>query len=147
MRTSAPFLLVPVLVLALAQPASAATFTEEGTISYGNPLNRNIGGVTEIVTPCDPQGGLQGFDGWWIKLPSGSVGKQAALKSSGVDTNVYFYDGSGCGFVSNSDDPNALGMATDLTPDEQGTIPNGAAWAIVDLIVGYEATFTFSVTL
>jgi hypothetical protein len=120
-------------------------FSVSGTIIAPAPQTKAIAlSATEGLNPCgapDPDlGSTQGVDGYWIALPEGSAGLAAAVTSDAVDIDVWYYD-EGCGGLY---DYNA--MATDLTANETGTVPEGAAFAIVDLAVGAAANFTFTLS-
>lgn len=152
-------LMASVVLAAIALPAAAdhgaADFTATGTILVGNPITRVIGGVTENVSPCGgsidqdvPDGISNGVDAAWIELPEGSGGHAATLTADGDnDVDAWFYD-AGCALIQPSADENAYSMSSvDLEPngDEEGIIPAVAAWAAIDLYVGANATFTFTI--
>lgn len=147
------------------QEAIAAT----GTIKGPAPVSWLFYGLTESQNPCgEPSpdlGDLQGLDGWWIPLPvdedgdsllTGHAATLTTTSPTAVDVDVWFYD-AGCSLLL--DDPGSYSMAShpwgtglpgsggeqNATPNEQGTIPEFAAWAIVDLTAGANVTFTFSV--
>ena len=133
-------------------PASANTFEESGTILVANPVSRLFGGVSEIGSPCNgsppeapevPPGTFQGVDGFWIELPADSGGMTATLTAAAPnDVDGWFYD-EGCNLM-----PSPYPLAT-TNPipngNEQGVIPEGAAWVAVDLYTGANATFTFTI--
>jgi hypothetical protein len=125
-----------------------ASVAGSGTILVPGPSSKAVGGVTELLAPCLPGDPLQGFDGFWLAIP-GTGGHAATLASDptrgALDLDVYFYDAS-CRIITAARDPNAYGMATPLTASERGTIPSAAAWAVVDLAAGANASFTFTVS-
>lgn len=147
-----PLLLVLGVVLAapLAQ-ADEPFLTVSETVTAPNPTSKAIGGLTETTNPCgtpDPDlGDINGLDGYWIEMPVGAQGRAATLESNGVDMDVWFYTGEGasCSLISDDDDPIAYDMATDGTANEAGTIPALATYAIVDLAIGANAAFTFTI--
>lgn len=140
-------LLAIAAVTALSMVPAHASFSESGTIAVANPASRVLGGATEITNPCgapDPDlGSLQGVDGYWITLPEGAAGLTATLTANAPnDVDAWFYD-EGCGLM-----PSPYPMATtDPAPngDEQGVIPDGAFYVVIDLYAGANATFTFSI--
>lgn len=144
-------LLVATVSMLAALPSQADPFfTATGTVLAGDPATRAVGGATEQLSPCNgsidpdvPAGLAQGVDGYWIQLPEGSAGRTATLTANEPnDVDGWFYD-EGCGLM-----PSPYTLATtDPVPngDEQGVIPEGAAWVVVDLYVGAAATFTFSI--
>lgn len=137
------------LVPANAEP----TFSETGTVLVGDPVSRRYGGVTETASPCNgsvdpdvPSGLGQGIDGYWIQLPEGSSGSTATLvtNTEGADFDAWFYT-EGCSLLTGAE--NYTMATTDPAPngDEEGVIPEDAAWVAVDLYVGAAASFTFSI--
>jgi hypothetical protein len=137
-------------------------------VAGGVTETTNACGVS--LEPNVPNGTTQGADGFWFQLPESIRGHTATLTedppninedTATGDMDVWFYD-AGCNLIKppNTDgtgpkDPNAYSMATQgeasLNDDdlpvfspENGTIPAMAAWAIVDLVVGANATFNFS---
>lgn len=134
-------LAVALVVLAAPPVAADGGFTVEGTLAVGNPVSKAIGGLTEFLAPCDPSDpDLQGLDGFWIALPAEVTETAASMTSDGVDTDVWFYDAN-CSLLLGGE---SEAMATDLTANENGTVPADAAYAIVDLAVGANASFTFT---
>jgi len=147
-----PLLLVlGALVAAPMAQAEEPFFSQDGVVTAPNPGSKAIGGLTELLNPCgeeDPDlGDINGLDGFWIELPEGAQGREATLASDARDMDVWFYTGfgTGCTLISDDDDPAAYNMATDLTAGESGTIPAAATFVIVDLAVGANAAFTFSI--
>lgn len=155
---------------------AAPSFSQDGVISAPNPASKVAGGLTETINPCgkpDPDlrevngGNFNGVDGWWIRLPAGAPGKAATLAYTyiptpagagiGIDMDVWFYTAN-CSLITTDQDDKAYDMATmpDTTEDEdgnptilpleEGVIPAGAAFAIVDFVAGgNNAEFTFSI--
>lgn len=118
------------------------TFEESGSMTLPGPTGLALFGISEAeftqVHTCSALPTSQGLDGWVVEIPEDFRLGTASLEVTGTDAtgshdlDVYFYD-SGCGLmVDNS-----------LTggPNESGMIPGGAQWAVVDLIVGANATF------
>lgn len=160
------FAILPLIVLSVVVPASAdhgaSTWEQTGTILLANPTTRSYAGVTEQGSPCGgsidpdvPDGSANGIDGFWFRLPDGVVGHDATLTSSefpapdpvglvpGNDVDAWFYDDS-CTLIRPTADRNAYHMAT-AGSNEFGIVPAGAAYVIVDLVSGGNATFTFRV--
>ncbi len=129
-----------------ALPASADGFSVAGAIQFPGPGGRVRAGVTEMTSPCG--GGTanvqtNGFDGFWFALP-GAGEAIATMTSSAIDANVYFYDAE-CELIGATTDPVAHSMATDGTPDEHGIVPAEARYGIVDVIVGWNVAFQFTI--
>jgi hypothetical protein len=161
---------------AMSASEAAPSFSQDGVITAPNPASKVSGGLTEALNPCGTPdrdlrevhgGNFNGADGWWIKLPSGAPGKAATLTyvlvpspasaAIAVDMDVWFYTAN-CSLITSEQDDNAFSMATlppttedkDGNPTlrtlEAGTIPAGAAFAIVDFVAGgNNAPFTFSI--
>ena len=152
-------LLVPVfaslLVVALVvAPASAGkkkkpktiTFVEEGTTKVPAATNKVGGGVTElefvVAKGCGSMPATQGHDGHVVELPEEYRNGTATLALAGSDAtgqydyNVYLYDAE-CNLMEPYIEDGA---------DPAGMIPAGAQWAVVDMILGAEGSFTLTVT-
>ncbi|HEX2240596.1 MAG TPA: hypothetical protein VHJ82_05595 [Actinomycetota bacterium] len=147
-------LLAATLVLGLTAAPSIAgkkkkpkTFTleETGTITAMNPVGMLFFGVTEgefVQTGCAGIPTTQGLDGWVIQVPAElmSQGGPVSLKGTGSavphDLALYFYDSS-CTLM----DPQLNAGA-----DEAGLLPAGAAWIVIDSLVGANTTFTLTAT-
>ncbi|MFP5224901.1 MAG: hypothetical protein ACLGH3_05010 [Actinomycetota bacterium] len=158
----APMMMLPVAVQAQEDPP---LYQADGTILVGNPLTRETGGVAEIGESCGesidpdiPTGTFDGTDGRWLFLgddPTDLWGHRATLTANrtipdtpapvgtGNDVDAWFYD-TGCGLIRPVDDPNAYHMAT-VGSNEQGIIPQGAQWVVVDLYRGVAAEFEFTI--
>lgn len=161
---------IPVLVLAvlgalLAAPATADhggdTWDQTGTILVSNAATRLYGGISELGGACGesldpdvPHDTWQGLDGYWFELPEEAAGHDATMTASasavpedapapGNDVDAWFYD-AGCTLIRPTQDPNAYHMATPGST-EFGVVPEGAAWVVVDLVTGANATFTFQI--
>lgn len=145
--------LVAMTALSLVPANAEPTFSVTGTVLVGDPVSRRYGGVTETVSPCNgsvdpdvPPGLGQGIDGYWIQLPEGSAGSTATLvtNTAGADFDGWFYT-EGCALLTGA--ANYTLATTDPAPngDEEGVIPEDAAWVAVDLYVGAAASFTFSI--
>jgi hypothetical protein len=140
-------------VLSLIPANAEPSFSVTGTVLVGDPVSRRYGAVTETVSPCNgsidpdvPAGAAQGVDGYWIQLPEGSAGATATLVANtpGADFDAWFYT-EGCSLLTGA--ANYTMATTDPMPngDEEGTIPEDAAWVAVDLYIGAAAEFTFSI--
>lgn len=122
------------------------TFEESGTMAVPAPTSLVIGGVSEaefvIVNECASLPVSQGFDGHVVELPEEFRTGTATLEVLGSDAtgaydlDVYFYD-AGCALM----EPYMTDGA-----DASGAIPPGATWAVVDLLVGANASFDLTAT-
>lgn len=122
------------------------TFEESGTMAGPAPSSLLVGGVTEaeftIVNSCASLPSSQGVDGYVVELPEDFRSGTATLEvlgsdaSGAYDLDVYFYD-AGCGLM----EPYMTDGA-----DPSGAIPAGATWAVVDLLVGVNASFDLTAT-
>ncbi len=137
-------------------------WTASGEILLPSPGSRAIGGVTELASPCMgsidpdvPDGAAQGLDGYWIEIPEGAGGHAATLTADAPnEVDAWFYD-LDCNLIrppssmsAGPKDEHAYSMAGsgDLPEgDKAGTIPAEAAFAAVDLYLGFNATFTFTI--
>jgi hypothetical protein len=107
-----------------------------------NPATRTTTGVAEAGCEVlqDPYGPTNGTDGLIVGIPpdkrDGTHKIRAVGSSSGApyDLDIWFHD-EGCVGLSGT------GIATD-SPDEMGTIPEGAAFASIDLYTG-PPTYTY----
>lgn len=138
------FLALALLLACVGSVRAEAAFSVTGVIAFPGPTGRVRAGVTEMTSPCgvdSSPAATQGFDGYWISLP-GAGEVSATMTSDAIDANVYFYDAE-CRLIGGTTDPLGSSMATDLTSDEHGAIPTEARYAIVDVIVGSNVTFTF----
>lgn len=174
MRRLTMILTLAAMLGAAPMAPAAASFTQEGTVTAPNPASAVFGGITETLNPCgrpNPDlrevngGNFNGVDGWWITLPVGAPGKNAALELDWAtatldvqDLDVFFYNDE-CSPITLDQDEHAYDMATipetrtveddddeftTVTPEE-GVIPADAAYAIVVLIVGQDAPFIFTI--
>lgn len=156
MKKLMPALLAGVLLLGLTAPPSFAgkkkkpkpvTLEESGTIAASNPLGQVFFGVTEgefvQVSQCGGLPTTQGLDGWVVEVPEGLMlqGGQISVKGTGSavphDLAIYFYD-SGCGLMND--------YTLNSGADEAGLMPAGAAWIVLDALVGVNTTFELSAT-
>jgi hypothetical protein len=114
----------------------------QGLIKVNNPGTRQTTGVAEAGCEVaqDPYGPTNGTDGLIVPIPAdkrdGTHKIRAVGSSSGApyDLDVWFHD-EGCVGLSGT------GLASD-SPDEFGSIPEGAAFASIDLYTG-PATYTY----
>lgn len=130
-----------------APATKTITFEESGTIAIPAPSSLVLGGVTEIeftiAHGCASLPASQGVDGHVVEVPEEFRAGDATLEVLGSDAtgaydlDVYFYD-AGCGLM----EP----YMTDGV-DPSGAIPPGAAWAVVDLLVGANASFDLTGTV
>lgn len=122
------------------------TFTEEGTIRVAGPTGAALKGVTEaeftIANECASMPASQGHDGYVVEIPAEFQTGTGTLQVAGSDAtgqydlDVYFYD-AGCTLM----EPYLTNGA-----DESGMILPGAKWAVVNLFVGANASFTLTGT-
>ena len=111
--------------------------TAKGMVKVNNPTVTNVaspGGVTEVAGRCDPSSPANGVDGLIVPIPADKRDGTHNLRSVGsgggapYDLNVYFYNAE-CVFMA--------GVSHNSTnPDELGSIPEGAAFGVVDLVSG-----------
>lgn len=145
------------IALAAALMGSAAIaraddpFVAVGFVSKANPASKVLQGFTEGSNPCGAShpvfGNTSGVDGSWITLPEGAPGRSALLRTDALDADVWFYrsvDGA-CVLIEANDDPGWHAMATDLTGAEDGIVPAGATYAIVNVAAGDGVSFTFMI--
>ena len=118
---------------ALAGPGG--TYYAEGHIHAGNPSL--FFGVTEneLAVFCSYPPDSQGVDGYVFELPEDFM-LPAPATATGTSTgphdlNVYFYDVA-CDFIGDENMANIPGA------DEEGTIPAGTRYVVVDLFAGAE---------
>ena len=115
-----------------------ASPTTKGLVKVNNPTVTNVaspGGVTEVLGECDPSSPANGADGLIVPIPPDKRDGTHFLRSVGgagnnvpYDLNVYWYDAT-CTFMS--------GVSHNSTnPDEFGSIPEGAAAGVIDLVTG-----------
>ena len=120
------------------------TLEESGTIMAPAPTSIALFGITEgeFAQTC-AMPASQGVDGWVVELPedfrmgTGLIDVVGTDATGAHDLDVYFYD-SACGLMV---DYSLTGGA-----DESGAIAPGAAWAVVDLFIGANATFELKAT-
>lgn len=151
-RTRVMGALIGCAVLAGLVPAPATEgFVAVGFIARQNPAGKHLDGMTEATNPCGRPhpvlGDTQGMDGWWIALPAGAEGRRARLRSDALDADVWFYrsDDGACTLVEGPQDPAWNAMASKVGPDEDGAIPAGADHAVVNVVLGGNVSFVFSI--
>jgi len=123
-----------------------------GTIALGNASQTaGEGGITENGAPCELGSELNGLDGVWLDV-SGLEGLDAVLTFSGEnaavsDADVYFYSAECSKLEDDSMAQNfiAAGRAPFETNVESGSIPEDAAFAIVNGFFGANISFTLTV--
>ncbi len=141
-----------VAIPGFAHAAGPKTFS--GTILVGDPVTSVTGGVSETGRTLNPTGSgpdcvsaqpTDGVDGLFFDV-SDYAGQAAVLAdvndSAGVnDLDVWFYDAT-CSVIGSY-----AAMATDPAPGvgETGVVPDNAAYAVVDLFAGANASFTLTV--
>lgn len=151
-------LTVALLVGAIALPADAAkkkkkkaapqtiTFTEKGSLRAPAPTSLVLFGLSDgefiVANGCGSMPVTQGHDAWIVEIPaefadgSGTVEVKGADATGAYDMDLYFYD-AGCGLM----EP----YLTDGV-DPSGSINAGAAWGVVTMPQGANATFTLTGT-
>jgi hypothetical protein len=103
-------------------------------LKASNPASSEApGGISEIAAACDPGSEADGIDGLWVDVPAekrDGTGFIRALGSSEApyDVDVWFYDAT-CNLLPGQ-------LANVLTGDEQGPIPAGANYAVVNMWAG-----------
>lgn len=125
--------------------------TLSGTIPVGNPAQTaGAGGLTENLSPCDPAGAA--IDGIWFDI-AGHEGDAAVLTLTGPnaaasDADAYFYTAecARIAYTAMAQQFIGLGAGPFVTNTETGTVPEGAAFAIVNgffgASIGFELTLT-----
>ena len=123
------------------------TLEESGSMAAPAPQSILLFGVTEgefrVVNECASMPVSQGIDGWVVEVPPEFQLGTASLEVLGADTtgaydlDVYFLD-AGCTVM----EPYMQGGV-----DPSGTILPGAAWIVVDLFAGANATFDLKATV
>lgn len=153
-------LTVGLLVGAIGMPAEAGkkkkkkkapatetiSFTEEGSLLAPAPTSLVLFGLTDaeflVVNECGSMPATQGHDAWIVEIPPEYADGTATVEVKGSDAtgaydlDLYFYD-AGCGLL----EP----YVTDGV-DPSGTINAGAAWGIVTMPQGANATFELTAT-
>lgn len=114
----------------------------EGDILIGNPGSKALGGAAELWDECGASADLQGVDGLWFEVPEEGARQKApaTLVTTGdtaIDVDVWWYT-SDCSLILEPEDV-AYEMATDLEANEEGHIPENAAYGIVDFAIGAAA--------
>jgi hypothetical protein len=114
----------------VAKPAA------KGLVKVNNPTVTQVPGITEtaLERTCDPNTPANGVDGLIVPIPADKRDGTHTLRSVGsgggapYDLNVYWYD-KDCVFIGgvSHNSPN---------PDEFGSIPEGAAFGVIDLVTG-----------
>ena len=120
------------------------TLEESGSMIVPAPSSAVLFGITEgeFVNTC-AMPASQGVDAWVVELPEDFRLGTALIEVVGADVtgahdvDVYFYD-SGCSLMN---DYSLTGG-----PNESGSIAPGAAWVVVDLFLGANATFDLKAT-
>ena len=127
------------------KPATrTVTLEESGSMLVPAPTSIALFGITEgeFVSTC-AMPASQGVDAWVLELPDDFRLGTAQIEVVGADVtgahdiDVYFYD-SGCGLM--------VDYSLTGGPDESGSIAPGAAWVVVDLFVGANATIDLKAT-
>ncbi|MFN2640495.1 MAG: hypothetical protein ABR548_01165 [Actinomycetota bacterium] len=114
-----------------------------GRIQIGNPAAAGIApGIVEGAAPCDPSDSINGLDGVWLDL-AGNDGRTAVIAGNPLaDFDVRFYslaDGV-CTLLDGDMAAESIGEP------EVGVVPDGAAFALVQLYLGYDAPFTLVIS-
>ena len=122
-----------------------------GRIQGSNVMSKGFQGFTEASNPCgqphERLGDTSGIDGQWVVLPPEAGKRAAVLRTDAIDADVWFYVADaegGCALIGSNTSEHWRSMATAMTADEFGTVPAGATHAIVDVVLGHEVTFTFT---
>jgi subtilisin family serine protease len=118
----------------VAAPVPPTVFA--GSILVGNPASADAG-VVQTAAACNPASPLNGLDGVWYNI-AGAGSSFSLTMDATLDVDVYFHTAS-CARVGGS-----IGAQGFLGATEAGTVPSGAAFAIVN---GFAGTGTFVLTL
>jgi hypothetical protein len=140
-------LLASAALIALGTATGPVTAQEpvslSGTITLGQP---GIG-ITETVGECDTASDVQGLDGMWFAIEGHDAWSgRLELPAAETDADVYFYDAE-CSYIDYSDMAQnfiALGVEPVADNSEVGTVPEGAAFAVVNGFVGSQISFTLT---
>ncbi len=124
----------------IAVPVSA-DISDDQFIAVGTgPLWWEGLGITQAGSACDPEGDLQGVDGYWYDLEAHGVsgaGFEFLLTTEDpMDVDAVFYD-DGCGlleevgacFIGPLEEP-------PLCQQESGPVPDGAAYLLIQNFAG-----------
>lgn len=130
-----------------APTSRTITLEESGSMAAPAPQSILLFGVTEgefrLVNECASLPVSQGIDGWVVEVPPEFQLGTASLEVLGTDTtgaydlDVYFLDAS-CSVMEPYMQEGA---------DPSGTILPGAAWIVIDLFAGTNATFDLKATV
>ncbi|HVM11310.1 MAG TPA: hypothetical protein VM638_02375 [Actinomycetota bacterium] len=100
----------------------------------GNGTFDPIYGVSEELAKCAPDSQLNGVDGFWVRIPEDKRDGTATFRALGsgpaglYDVDVWFMNANCSQYV----EPHLASEGT----DEEGLIPEGAAYAVVSLYMG-----------
>lgn len=134
-------LIVGGALLGAMVPALAFGNPRSGHIVAGHPATWFVGGVTEIVAPCEENSTFDGIDGVWFNI-SGSDGLELILiPDLTLDADAWFYD-AGCDLLDGEIgvlDEGLIGVPV------SGFVPSGAAWVIIDGFAG-SGNFEFTIS-
>jgi hypothetical protein len=114
----------------------------QGLIKVNNPGTRTTSGIAEAGCEVlqDPYGPTNGTDGLIVPIPEGKRDGTHTIRAVGsssgapYDLDIWFHDEACVGL-------SGTGLASD-SPDEFGPIPEGAAFATIDLYTG-PPTYTY----
>lgn len=126
-------------VMEPARAGSPGTYFAEGDIVGANPSSTRVAGVTEaeFFVTCAYPPDSQGVDGWVFQLPE-NFSRPAPFTVTGdssspaYDLNVYLYN-EACELTES--------FAT-ASPDEEGEIPAGIPYVVVDQFIGADTHVT-----
>lgn len=128
------FALALLLAVAAGGPAQASHGTQDFVATGGVLLPTPS--VNSTLFTCDTGSSLQGRTHYWIPLPDGSNGHAFTAVSGSPDDDIEIHFRS----------PGCIPIAvSDTTGDESGTVPLRAAWARIELTLGFDATFTLTI--
>ena len=154
-RTITAAVVIGLLAGALSMPAEAKKkkkprpkpFVTSGSIAIGHPANFEADlGITraEFTETCGVPAASQGTDGYVIEIPATHMKKSAAVSAvgtsvtGGYDLDLFFYN----------DTCSEVGRAADIGTDQEGTMPAGTKFVLVNSWepAGHGIDFTFTAT-
>lgn len=105
----------------------------QGQVKVNNPAAATVDGIAETVGACDPASPVNGTDGLIVPIPATHRDGNHTIRVTGssdgpYNLNVYFRD-ENCAFMSGT-------SLNSESPDEQGSIPEGAKVGVAVLVQG-----------
>jgi hypothetical protein len=107
----------------------------QGLVKVNNPAVTTVPGITEtaLEQTCDPETPANGVDGLIVPIPADKRDGTHMFRAVGsadgpYDLNVYWYT-EACTFLGGA-------SLNSTEPDELGSIPEEAAYGVIDLVTG-----------